>query len=159
MQGRAKAQGITTSTQPIPEPLIAPVRSAYPLITSDDDAINHVNARLISAIYNTSVDSPKRRRLAEHKTSGARPDVKLVGTDDETGYFTETLVKLVLTEVNTSVTFRSLRVLQLHCDEHNNYNFGPFKSDFQSQKVQISSLCFMGVKKCNTVFQEKRISL
>lgn len=40
--------------------------------------------------------------------------MKLVGTDDETGYLTETLVKLVLTEVNTGVTFRPLRVLQLH---------------------------------------------
>lgn len=85
--------------------------------------------------------------------------MKLVGTDDETRCLTETLVELVLTEVNTGVTFRFLRVLQLHCDDHNNNNIGPFKSDFLSQKVQISSLCFMGVKKYNTVFQEKRISL
>lgn len=85
--------------------------------------------------------------------------MKLVGTDDETGYLTETLVKLVLTEVNTGVTFRSLRVLQRHCDEHNNYNIGPFKSYFQSQIVQIRSLCYIGDKKCNTVLQEKRISL
>lgn len=46
--------------------------------------------------------------------------MKLVGTDDEDGYLTETLVKLFLTEVNTGVTFRPLRALQLHCDEHNN---------------------------------------
>lgn len=46
--------------------------------------------------------------------------MKLVGTDDETGYLTETLGKLVLTEVNIGVTLRPLRTLQLHCDEHNN---------------------------------------
>lgn len=77
-----------------------------------------------------------------------------MGTDDETRYLIEMLVKLVLTEVNTGVTFRPLRVLQLHCDEHNNYNIGPFKSDFQSQNVQ-TRICVLWELRSVTLSSKK----